>query len=249
MKKRMFILLKGAMRVFSVFVAAAMPFSAMTAYAANNLMPGVSDEMTKYTYWTDMQVDSDEVLLSEKQIDEFNKRILKEKSTNMYDLKKLPASFDGIEYAGKLRLGVETETKGFVGSYYDSEGNIIDEAYFTDVIENCENPDATAIQEVRYGIAVNRTNLLAYPTDKAILDDPTDWDFDYLFLDAVRVNEPVMIYSVSADKNYYYAHTACCSGWIPAKDVALCESRSQWLSAWNFSVHGSCCCSQSFQPI
>lgn len=86
-----------------------------------------------------------------------------------------------------------------------------------------------------YAIAVHRTQLRTFPSPKAIWDDPTDADFDYQYLSGIRVNEPLVITSVSADGKYYLAKSICCSGWVPAEDVAVCKDKAEWLSAWDIA--------------
>lgn len=101
------------------------------------------------------------------------------------------------------------------------------------MIENCIDPNATEVRQVRYGIAVNRTVLQVFPSSNQILDDPNDLDFDYQALSGIRVNEPMLIYNTSADGKYYMARIASCSGWVPVQDVALCADKAEWLSAWD----------------
>ncbi|MER2054232.1 MAG: ElyC/SanA/YdcF family protein, partial [Clostridia bacterium] len=101
------------------------------------------------------------------------------------------------------------------------------------ITANSIDPDATEDMPVRYGIAVNRTELKAFPWDGQILDDPADTDFDYQPLVGVRVNEPVAIYATSADKKYYQVSTSCCPGWVQAEDIAICKDKEEWLSAWD----------------
>ena len=43
----------------------------------------------------------------------------------------------------------------------------------------------------------------------------------------------MLIYTTSRDGKYYLARSRDCSGWIPAEDVALCQNREEWLSAWD----------------
>ena len=43
----------------------------------------------------------------------------------------------------------------------------------------------------------------------------------------------MLIYTTSRDGKYYLARSRDCSGWIPAKDVAICKDKEEWLSAWD----------------
>jgi hypothetical protein len=51
-------------------------------------------------------------------------------------------------------------------------------------------------------------------------------NFDYNVVSSVRVNEPLVIKSVSADGQWYYAESLNCNGWVNAYDVAICSSKA-----------------------
>lgn len=207
--------------------------TSVTSEAGINYISGVKPQMNTASYWSARQKDKNKVLLSMKQIHALNARIRREKASNMTDLKKVAPYLNGVLVSQKLYEAAAKETNGFVGRKYDANGALTEADYYTDMVENCRNPAATENQPVQYGIAVKETNLLAYPTDKAILDDPGDNDFDNLFLSSLRVNEPVVIRSVSADGNYFHVWSGCCSGWVAAGDVAVCADRSEWLAGWD----------------
>ena len=96
-----------------------------------------------------------------------------------------------------------------------------------------ESLQKSTAEDVKYYLAVNRTELLTFPWDGQILDDPVDYDFDYQPLVGIRVNEPVAIYSTSADGKYFQVSTSCCTGWVRTEDIAICKDKEEWLSAWD----------------
>ena len=100
------------------------------------------------------------------------------------------------------------------------------------MIDNTQDHAAKEVMQTRYGIAVNRTVVQVFPSDKFLLDDPSDKDSDNMALSAVPVNEPLIIYNTSADGKYYLVRIASCSGWIPAEDVAVCKDKAEWEAAW-----------------
>ena len=104
---------------------------------------------------------------------------------------------------------------------------------FDSIIANTLDPNADEVMPVRWGIAVKRTALIAFPWDGQILDDPVDFDFDYQPLVGICVNEPVAIYSSSADGQCFSVSTSCCTGWVRAEDIAICADKEEWLSAWD----------------
>ena len=220
--------------IIAFLTIASIACTSLNAQAAINYLPGVRQEMSSSSFWSKRQEDRSKVLLDSKQINRLNKKIMKTPATNMFALKRQPVSLNGIELSNQLYEAAKNEVSNFIDEKYDEYGNITGADYYEDMVNNCINPDATENQYIRYAIVVNRANLLAFPTEKAILDDPGDNDFDNLFLSSVPVNEPVIIRSVSADGKYYHVYSDYCPGWISVEDVAICANKKEWLDAWDF---------------
>ena len=197
-------------------------------------MPDVTAEMSSPSYWADKQADSDKQLATLDEIYVLNIACLLADDTNMYDLENMSDTVDGVALSEALYNGAKADAEYYVNAgTCDADGNPITMEYFEDVLENCKNPNATKEQPVQYAVAVNRTNMLVFPTDKAVQDDADDPDFDNNFNSALRVNEPIIVCSVSADEKYYCVYASHCTGWVPAEDVAICADKEEWLSAWD----------------
>lgn len=219
----------------SVLLICALLFSiAQPAFASGiTYMPDVTAEMTEASYWANLNDDADAVILTPAEIKALNRDSALAEGTMIMDLKAAPETYDGIARNKAIRSSATADAEYYFGWTYEPNGKKADWAYYEKMIENCIDPTATEVQKVRYAIVVNRTTLQVFPSSNPILDDPKDLDFSYQALSSIRVNEPVLIYNTSADKNYYMARTANCSGWVPAKDVAICADKAQWLSAWD----------------
>ena len=192
-------------------------------------LPHVTKEMSSPSYWTD----DAEVFMSYEEIKELNKKTISAKGTNMYDLANLPDTVNGVTLNEALIKSSGADAAYFLTWTYLEEGRRATQEDFDLMVENTQNPDAKEEQPVLYGIATKRTELLALPSDEALLDSPSDPDTDNQYLVGVRVNEPVVITSKSKDGKYYLAKSVCCSGWIPSDCVALCKDKDEWLSAWD----------------
>ena len=102
------------------------------------------------------------------------------------------------------------------------------------MVENAIDPNAEEEMHYKFAICTTRTCMQAFPSPRELYDDPYDPDFSYKTHTVVRVGEPVVLSTCSADGAYYRAITASMrGGWIPAKDIAICESRDEWLAAWD----------------
>lgn len=219
-------------RIFTAFAVLALSAStALNSYAAVMYLPDVTKEMSEPSYWTDRT----EVLMTYDEIERVNALTISEKSTCMYDLKNQPDTVDGVSLNSALMKSAEADTAYYLGWTYIDKSTPASKEDFDEFILNTQNPNAVENQKTLYGIAVKRTELRAFASDKPIYDDPNDKDFDYQYLSGIRVNEPVVITSVSADGKYYLAKNVCCSGWVPTDDVALCADKDEWLSAWDIA--------------
>ncbi len=197
--------------------------------AGGYYLPNVTSEMSSPSFWTD----ETDILMTYDEIEKLNKETIAAKGTNMYDLKIQPEVVDGVALNEAIYKSSQADANYYLGwTYFESEEKATEEDY-NKIIENTQNPDAKKEQKVLYGIATKRTELRTFPDPIAIWDDPADSDFDYQYLVAIRVNEPVVITSKSKDGNYYLAKSICCSGWIPADSVAICKDKDEWLSAWD----------------
>ncbi len=197
-------------------------------------MPDVTSEMSSPSYWSDLQKDPSAVLMTMEEIAAQNAANIAEPGTNMTDLKSLPETIDGVAQKEALQKSGWDDANYYLGWTYQTDGSAADQAFYDAMIRNMADPAASEKQPLRYGIVVNRTTLRTFPSDAQILDDPADPEFDYQHLTGVRVNEPLAIYAVSADGNFYLVKSISCPGWVPAEDVAVCKDKAEWLSAWDF---------------
>ena len=198
--------------------------------AGISYLPDVTAEMSETSYWTE----NDDLLMTYKEIEELNALTISSKGTNMYDLKNQPETTDGIALNERIKNSSLADASYYLGWTYLGNEKLAEQADYDILIENTQNPNPLKEQPVKYAVAVRRTELRAFPSDIPIWDDPTDKECDYQYLTGIRVNEPLVITSVSSDGNYYLAKSISCSGWVGAADVALCTDKDEWLSAWDF---------------
>ncbi|MBR6258780.1 MAG: SH3 domain-containing protein, partial [Oscillospiraceae bacterium] len=220
-------------RTISMILSAVTALSLITAAKAAapvEYMPGVTKEMSAADFWTEDC--SGEILAAPEEIAEINAAALVTSGSNMHDLANRPDSFNGETRNESLKKGAAEDAAYYLGWTYGETGEKYTQADFDEFIANCGDPTATENMSVRWGIAANRTVLYTFPCDKPIYDDPKDLDFDYNPLVGIRVNEPVLVFTTSADRKYYQVFTSCCSGWAPVEDIALCRDKEEWLSAW-----------------
>ncbi len=222
------------MRKYATLALCVCMLLAMSVTSYGVYLPDVTAEMSRPEYWSEMQKNPDEVLMTSGEIAAQNSLNIAAKGTNMYDMKNQPDTINGITQRDNLVKSGQSDADYYLGWTFDSAGNKVDQAFYDRMISNMIDPNALEEQPMEYAIAVNRTTLNTYPSDEQILDDPADPDFDYQYLTGVRVNEPLVILAHSADGKYCLARSICCPGWVPVEDIAFCSSKEEWLQAWDF---------------
>ena len=236
MKKKLFMGMEKTLAVLLTFCTALSllaPFSALAEAAPVGYMPNVTKEMTEPSFWSALTQDPDALLATPEDIARLNQAAVAGQGTNRRDMRSLRDTYNGLARNETLPKGAAEDAKYYLGWVWDQNGHKMTQEDFDLIIANAVDPDAKEEMPVRWGIAVKRTELITFPWDGQILDDPVDFDFDYQPLVGIRVNEPVAVYSTSADGKYLSVSTSCCTGWVRAEDIAICKDKEEWLSAWD----------------
>ena len=224
-------------RIFALLMVlcagAAAPFSALADAAPVGYMPGVTEEMTEADYWSGLAADPDALLATPEEIARITQAAADTPDAYRVDLRAVEETYDGLARNEALQKSLADDAKYYLDWVWDQNGHKMTQEDFDRIIANAVDPGAAEEMPVRWGIAYRRTELITFPWDGRILDDPADLDFDYQPLVGIRMNEPVAVYSTSADGLYYSVSTSCCSGWVRAEDIALCRDKEEWLSAWD----------------
>ena len=195
-------------------------------------MPDVTAEMSHASYWANLYDDAEEIILSPEEIKAFNEDTYIASGTMVMDLRTVADTFDGLARNRAIRSSATADAEYYFGWTYGSDGKKAEWSYYEKMIKNCIDPNIKTNMKTRYAVAVERTTLHVFPTHEPIWDDPADRDFNYQYLSAVQVNDPLVLYTTSKDGKFYLARSKDCSGWIPAEDVAICKDKAEWESAW-----------------
>ncbi|MBQ6401480.1 MAG: SH3 domain-containing protein [Firmicutes bacterium] len=229
-----------------VLAAGLLPAGA--SWAGVRYMPDVTADMSQGDYWARKVGDPDRVQVSMEEIEQLNRDIWKT-SQETRDLANWPKTeYDAVACVSSLMSGARSDAVWCYnnGAKYDSDGNVGDkDTLYAPRIANCQDPDVTdedmetgavKMRDYKYAVCTTRSALLVFPTEDWLLDDAdnSDPDYDLNYLSIVRVNEPLLLRTMSKDGQYYAAMSSGCAGWIKASDVAVCENREEWLAAWNY---------------
>lgn len=82
-----------------------------------------------------------------------------------------------------------------------------------------------------FGISVKRAEIKSYPQQEPIWENPEDPYIDENQLTIARMNTPLLIDGQTEDGVFYHVVTFDYEGWTLSENVAVCESRAQWMEA------------------
>ena len=195
--------------LLSLMLSLLLPLPALTDAAPVGYLPHVTEEMTDPAFWWSLTEDPDALLATADEIEQLNTAAVDGAGTNRRNMRSLRETYNGLTRNESLPKGAAADRDYYLGWVFDQKGHKMTQEDFDAIIANTIDPNAREEMPVRWGIAVRRTDLLTFPFDGQILDDPLDYDFDYQSLVGIRVNEPVAIYSTSADGKFFQVSTSC----------------------------------------
>lgn len=174
------------------------------------------------SFWINNINDGKEVLLSEKDIENFNKAI----NSKIPSLNCLPP--EETTLSGEVILQ-------YIQSYsiphktaFDSHGQLINNNFYEEALLNRNLDNISNIIPMRYGITLCKSSLRAFPVENAVyysIEHSKLSNFDRFQETSCFSCEPLIILHESLDKKWYFVKNYNYMGWIKAKDVAICDDK------------------------
>lgn len=167
-------------------------------------------------YWIERIVQSDLLLMNSSEIKDYNK-------DNFHQLDYLVDIENHKDTIEKTQLEeiIKMVSKKPAELRFDSQGNVMDEGYFNELMKNLNLESIPHKVSMKYGVTVNRTVLRTFPTYEPSYKKEGDIEFDRFMETAIYPWEPLAIYIESADGEWYFGRIYNYLGWIPKKDVAI----------------------------
>lgn len=223
--------------VIALFVSLGATGTASAALRGQSVsyLPGVSAEMMNAKYWSDKQQNPDEVLMDRATIDAVNQAGIDGDYTMLQPLKTASGDYYSKERQEALKGSIVSNLKNYQaqGAHDENDNPLTDEEVAA-IASNCPDDGRTPQIAQPYAIVTTHTTMRSFPTDHMIGLTPGDNDDDNLYLAALRVNEPLLIRAQSVDGKFFLCISTCLNpAWVPAEDVAICQSKEEWLAAWD----------------
>lgn len=104
-----------------------------------------------------------------------------------------------------------------------------DKAYWDALLANTAPEAVPDTVSVQYGYSVRRASLRLFPTNDFVGGTPTDRLYDKLVMSEFLPYLPLTVLHESADGEWCYVLLYGFGGWVEKSNLALCESRDEWL--------------------
>ena len=191
--------------------------------------------MAQASFWSNKQSQPDAILADRALIDQLNQAGVDADGTMLQPLREASERFYTAEEQLNLKNSAAKEMADlFINQVYDEDGVLFTQEYADQVLANYPTDGARPDIASGFAIVTTHTTMRVYPTDRPLMYTKTDPDDDNLYLSALRVNEPLLVRSCSADGRFLLCISSCMqAAWVPTEDVAICKDRAEWLSAWD----------------
>ncbi len=197
-------------------------------------MPDVTEEMEDPGFWLQNPEEDARILAEPAQIEEINQAILQTPDCYMNDLRRTSSYYKGQEYYQMIWSNAFADASAMLAeNHYDEEGELVSWTNLLPMLNNIGGEYAEELERIRFGICVNRADVMALPSNYLATDEKGDLNYNYCQVSSLRVNEPVAIKAISNDGEYYFCVSDSVVGWVAAEDIAICKDRDEWMAAWD----------------
>lgn len=186
------------------------------------LLTSVTPDQLTADYWVNRLPNPDRLLKTPDELQEFNEDI-RMIVRDQIDVMRLEASRAGRPIRDQIEYEFETIRDRIL---YGTDGKRIQKNFFNSILQpriNLEGVPKTI--KLRWGAATYATSVRALPTEKKMLEEVGDVEFDQLQFTLIKTWTPVAIYHTSADGRWYYVQAPYVRGWVRSGDIALFSSR------------------------
>ncbi|HHW57572.1 MAG TPA: glycoside hydrolase [Clostridia bacterium] len=179
------------------------------------------ENLLEAEYWIEKINDADKVIMAQREIEDFNRRII-DKVETVYDIKNYKESFKKDELL-KLIKAYEIPKKPM----YNKKRESIKEDFYEEIIKNTNIEEIEEVNLVKYGIVIKNTSIRSFPTEEAVFDKEGDIEFDRFQETGCQAFEPVVILHESKDKKWYFVQMYNYRGWVKKEDIAIAKDKKE----------------------
>ena len=187
-------------------------------------VPGIGDAQLTAGFWVAQDAQADRVVLDEAAIAAQNEKLLRS-DPSMNDLTALPASLPRARIVEWIQDLSSPPGKPL----YDVDGNPVTAATLDALMDALDLGAIADDTKTRYGMALRRTALRAFPTGLRVFSARGETDIDRFQESALFPGTPVAIAHQSRDGKWLWVVSPRYKAWVSAQDIAV-GSREQVLA-------------------
>lgn len=182
-------------------------------------IPELKKEMLSSKNWIKLS-DMDKVIMNPHDIDAYNMKSAKTVAP-IVDLE------NHCEYLSKEQLINKIRA---ISAYpkcelFHEDGKLITVQYYDKLSEFCNIEELKGVNNIKYGITTRKTVMRTFPTYDRVFKTGDNYEFDRFQETAVYPVEPLIILHESVDNKWYFVQMYNYIGWMPEKDVAICNKQ------------------------
>ena len=178
-------------------------------------------------YWISKLDNPDDIILSEKEIKEFNNRIFNTK-VNITNLKDYPDTINTADFIKTLKTRLDYITKK---QYFNENLREIQKEYF-DFLQNSIDIDTNSQNlQIKFAMTVKYSDIRILPTDDKIFSDPNNFDIDKLQEESLDLGVPLAVICQTKNKKWSYVVAPLEEGWIKTENLAWTDKKTiiKWI--------------------
>lgn len=176
------------------------------------------------SFWVNHLTDGKEVLLSQKDINNFNEAI-KSKIPSLNFLSTDKTTLKGKAITQHIQTYLLPNKNAF-----DYDGQLINDDFYEEILINRNLENISDIVPIKYGITLCKSSLRAFPTENAVyysIKHSKLNNFDRFQETSCFPFESLIILHKSLDKKWYFVKTYNYMGWIKAQNIAICDDKEE----------------------
>lgn len=188
------------------------------------LLTSATPEMQKADFWISRLPEPDKLLKTDAQVEAFNKEI-ETFSNDRKDVFKIKSTASGKE----IKSLIKNEYEAIAGrKLFDKNDKYIPKTFFTETVKpNIRMEDIPTKIKVRWGAAVKHASVRVIPTDKGMLEEKGDVEFDMVQNTKFKIWTPLAVYHTTKDGAWSYVQGTYARGWVKSRDIAIFETQDR----------------------
>lgn len=199
-------------------IAPVSPVALAQDIAASGI-PGITDADLSAETWVARLTEADKVLLDPAAIAALNERIA-HLDPSMHDIRHLAATLPREQVKAWIAARSARPSRPLV----DIDGHAIGAAALDALATNVAIDTIPAQVTPRYGMAVRRTALRSFPTDRRVFSHAGDTDIDRFQESVLFPGDPLVVVHASKDAQWVFVVSPRYAAWVRSADVALGEA-------------------------